>query len=63
VDIFTVTQRVYLIHIDKNIFNIRSRFSIKTDEARPSLLRYYKWFALLKRIKKFKGQNTLFYIH
>jgi len=57
---FTVTQRVHLIHIHKNIY---SWFIRKTEENRLSLWRYYKWFALLKRIEKFRGQNTLFYLH
>jgi hypothetical protein len=49
------------MHIDKIIFNICSWFSTQTDETRPSLSRYYKWFARLKRIKDVSGQNTLFY--
>jgi len=47
---FTVTQRVCVTHIVKNIFNIWSWFSRQTAEENPFLSQYYKQFAPFKCI-------------
>lgn len=64
VDMFTVAQRVHLIHFVINIFNICSWFSRQTDETRLSFSVYFKCLAILKRINKGSGgQKILFYVH